>query len=319
MPRSTDRHDPADECADGFPVACVAQSAAPPPLDYVAVPDSFSLPAGMTLGSTSGVAINSKGHIVVLHRGPDPLMEFDPGGKFVRAFGNGFFDRPHGLRIDAQDNIWATDVATHVVYKFSPEGRILLVLGVRGNAGEMHPYGHLRLFNEPNDVAFGPGGEVFVAQGHGRGEPKVIKFDKDGNFIKAWGKKGTGPGEFDIAHSIAIDAKGLLYVADRNNQRIQVFDADGTFLRESKHPGTPCGLFISPDQHLWLAHGHAGQVIKLDLDGKVLGAMGKQGKALGQFGEAHFIAVNNANGDIYVADTLNWRVQKFVKKELASR
>ena len=147
----------------------------------------------------------------------------------------------------------------------------------------------------------------------------MIKFDKDGNFIKAWGKKGTGPGEFDIAHSIAVDGKGLLYVADRNNQRIQMFDADGTFLRESKHPGTPCGLFISPDQHLWLAHGHAGQVIKLDLDGKVLGAMGKQGKALGQFGEAHFIAVNNANGDIYVADTLNWRVQKFVKKELASR
>ena len=187
----------------------LAQPAAPPPLDYVAVPDSFSLPAGMTLGSTSGVAINSKGHVVVLHRGPDPLMEFDPGSKFVRAFGNGFFDRPHGLRIDAQDNIWATDVATHVVYKFSPEGRILLVLGVRGNAGEMHPYGHLRLFNEPNDVAFGPGGDVFVAQGHGRGEPKVIKFDKDGNFIKAWGKKGTGPGEFDIAHSIAVDGKGL--------------------------------------------------------------------------------------------------------------
>ena len=291
----------------------VAQSSAQPPLDYVAVADSFTLPAGMTLGSTSGVAINSKGHIFILHRGPDPLMEFDPAGKFVRAFGDGFFDRPHGLRIDAQDNIWATDVATHVVYKFSPEGRILLVLGVRGNAGEMHQYGHLRLFNEPNDVAFGPAGEVFVVQGHGRGEPKVVKFDKDGNFIKAWGKKGAGPGEFDIAHSIAIDAKGLLYVADRNNQRIQVFDADGTYLRESKHPGTPCGLFISPDQHIWMAHGHAGQVIKLDLNGKVLGVTGKQGKALGQFGEAHYIALS-AKGDIYVADTLNWRVQKFVQQ-----
>jgi DNA-binding beta-propeller fold protein YncE len=293
-----------------------AQSAAPPPLDYVAVPDSFSLPAGMTLGSTSGVAINSKGHIVVLHRGPDPMMEFDPGGKFVRAFGNGFFDRPHGLRIDAQDNIWATDVATHVVYKFSPEGRILLVLGVRGNAGEMHPYGHLRLFNEPNDLAFGPTGDIFVVQGHGRGEPKSGSTGRQ--FHQGLGQEGTGPGR--VRHDgIAIDAKGLIYVADRNNQRIQVFDADGTHLRDSKHPGTPCGLFITPDQHLWLAHGHAGQVLKLDLDGKVLGAMGRQGKALGQFGEAHFIAVNNANGDIYVADTLNWRVQKFVRKEVASR
>src|SRR5262249_19704133 len=204
-------------------IPALAQSS-PPPLDYVAVADSFSLPVGMTFGSTSGVAINSKGHIYVLHRGPSPLMEFDPSGKFVRAFGDGLFDRPHGLRVDAQDNIWATDVRAHVVYKLSPEGRVLLVLGVRESAGEMHAYGHLRLFNEPNDVAFGPAGEIYVVQGHGRGEPKVVKFDKDGNFIKAWGKKGTGPGEFDIAHSIAIDGKGLLYVADRNNQRIQVFD-----------------------------------------------------------------------------------------------
>src|SRR5262245_12650835 len=293
-------------------IPALAQSS-PPPLDYVAVADSFSLPAGMTFGSTSGVAINSKGHIFVLHRGPSPLVEFDPNGKFVRAFGDGFFDRPHGLRIDAADNIWTTDVATHVVYKFNPQGRIVLVLGVRGNAGEMHQYGHLRLFNEPNDVAFGPNGDIFVVQGHGRGEPKVVKFDKDGNFVKAWGKKGSGPGEFDIAHSIAIDAKGLLYVADRNNQRIQVFDADGTYIRESKHPGTPCGLLISPDQHIWMAHGHAGQVIKLDLNGNVLGVTGRQGKALGQFGEAHTIAVSATN-DVYVADTLNWRVQKFVKK-----
>jgi sugar lactone lactonase YvrE len=197
--------------------------------------------------------------------------------------GEGLFDRPHGLRIDAQDNIWTTDARSHVVYKFSSEGRVLLVLGVRDTAGEMHSYGHLRLFNEPNDMAFGPQGEIFVVQGHGRGEPKVIKFDKDGNFIKAWGKKGTGPGEFDIAHSIAIDAQGLVYVADRNNQRIQVFDADGKYLLESKHPGTPCGLFIDPEQNLWLAHGHAGRLIKLDLNGNVLGSTGSQGKGPGQF------------------------------------
>jgi DNA-binding beta-propeller fold protein YncE len=294
-------------------IPAVAQTTPPPPLDYVVVADSFSLPTGMTFGSTSGVAINSKGHIFVLHRGPNPLMEFDANGKFIRALGEGLFDRPHGLRIDAQDNIWTTDARSHVVYKFSPEGRILLVLGVRDTAGEMHSYGHLRLFNEPNDMAFGPQGDIFVVQGHGRGDPKVIKFDSDGNFIKAWGKKGTGPGEFDIAHSIAIDAQGLLYVADRNNQRIQVFDADGKYLRESKHPGTPCGLFIGPDQNIWLAHGHAGRLIKLDLNGNVLGSTGSQGKGPGQFGEAHFLAVS-AKGDVFIADTLNWRVQKFVRK-----
>jgi streptogramin lyase len=116
-------------------VSAVAQSAPPPPLDYVAVADSFSLPTGMTFGSTSGVAINSKGHIFVLHRGPNPLMEFDTNGKFIRSLGEGLFDRPHGLRIDAQDNIWTTDARSHVDYKFSPEGRILLVLGVRDTAG----------------------------------------------------------------------------------------------------------------------------------------------------------------------------------------
>ena len=199
-------------------------------------PDDFALPPGMNFGAVSGVAINSKGNIFVLSRGPHPLMEFDPDGKFIRGFGDGFFDRPHGLRIDAQDNIWTTDVASHVVYKMIPQGRIQLILGNKGTAGEFHPYGHLRLLNEPNDVAVAPNGEIYVVQGHGRVEPRVLKFDRDGNFIKAWGKKGKGPGEFDIAHSIAIDAKGLVYVADRNNQRIQVFDADGTFVREIAAP-----------------------------------------------------------------------------------
>jgi 6-bladed beta-propeller len=291
--------------------AC-AQSAAPP-LDYIPVPDDFVLPPGMSFGSVSGIAINSQGNIFVLHRGPSPLMEFTPDGKFIRALGDGFFHRPHGLRIDADDNIWTTDVGAHVVYKFSPEGRIVLVLGVKGTPGDMHRYGHLALFNEPNDVAIGPGGDIFVSQGHGKGEPRMVKFDRDGNFIKAWGRNGQGSGEFDIPHSIVIDANGLLYLADRNNERIQVFDLDGNYLRESKHPGTPCGLFISPDQHLWLAHGHTGRVMQLALDGSVLGITGQQGKAIGQFGEAHFIAVSGRN-EIFVADTLNWRVQKYVKR-----
>jgi hypothetical protein len=150
-----------------------------PPLPYVAVAESFKLPAGMNFRGTSGVAFNSKGNIFVIHRGPMPLMEFDADGHFVRGFGDGMFERSHGLRIDAQDNIWATDVGANIVYKFNPSGRLDMVLGVKGHTGEWHPFGHLRLFHEPNEAVIGPTGDVFVLQGHGKGEPRVLKFDHD--------------------------------------------------------------------------------------------------------------------------------------------
>lgn len=284
-------------------------------LDYVAVPESFKLPAGMNFGGTSGIAINPHGHLFVLHRGPMPLMEFDADGNFIRGWGDGMFDRPHGLRIDSQGNIWATDVASHVAYKFTPSGRLEMVLGVRGRAGEMHDYGHLRLFNEPSEAVVGPTGDVYVLQGHGKAPCCIVKFDKDGNFIKCWGRNGKGPGEFDIPHSLVFDAKGLLYIADRSNARIQVFDADGNYIREWSQPGTPCGLFMTPGQEIWLAHGHTGKIMKLDLNGKLLGTIegSGQGKTLGKYGEAHYIAVS-ARDEIFVADTLNWRVQKYVRR-----
>ena len=291
----------------------LAQPANLPALDYTPVADTFTLPAGMNFGSVSGVAVNSKGHIFVLHRGPQPLMEFDATGSLIHAWGDSLFSRPHGLRIDAQDNLWTTDVGAHVVYKFNPQGRLLLVLGVRGEAGDWHRYGHLRMFNEPNDVAIGPHGDIYVTQGHGKGESRVLKFDKDGNYLKQWGKKGTAQGEFDLPHSIVADANGQVYVADRNNQRVQVFDAEGNFFRQWVYFGTPCGLVLGNDGAIYLANGHAGQILKLDMNGKILGMTGKQGKALGQFGEAHFIAFG-PKAELYVADTLNWRVQKYVKK-----
>ena len=285
-----------------------------PDLGYRPVTDVFKLPRGMNFGQCSSVALNSKGNILVFNRGAHALMEFDGRGNYLRSLAQGVFTHPHGLRVDAEDNIWATDGTSHIVVKMDPRGRVLMVLGVKGSAREWHPAGHLRCFDEPNDVGFGPAGEIYVTQGHGKGESRVLKFDADGNFIKTWGGEGAGPGQFNVPHSIIADAKGLIYIADRSNQRIQVFDADGTYLRESKHPGTPCGLCLCRDRkHIMLAHGHAGRIMKLDLHGNVLGATGGQGKAPGQYGEAHFLALDRKE-NIYVADTLNWRVQKLVRK-----
>jgi DNA-binding beta-propeller fold protein YncE len=286
-----------------------------PALPYVAVAESFKLPPGMNFRGTSGIAFNSKGNIFVIHRGPMSVMEFDPDGNFIRGFGDGLFERAHGLRIDGEDNIWATDVASNLAYKFDPAGRLQMVLGVKGHSGEWHPFGHLRLLHEPNEAVVGPSGDIFVLQGHGKAESLVLKFDHDGNFIKSWGGKGSGPGQLNLPHSLVFDAQGLLYIADRNNARIQVFDADGNYIREWQQPGTPCGLFMGADQHIWLAHGHTGQIMKLDLNGTVVGRMADAGtgKIPGKYGEAHYIAVSPRD-EVFVADTLNWRVQKYVRK-----
>ena len=285
-----------------------------PELDYVAVAEPLGFPAGTTLaGAAASVAFDSKGHLFVLTRGQPSLYEFDNNGKFIRSFGEGLFTRSHGLKIDKDGNIWATDVGAHTVMKISPQGQVLLTLGTKGQRGAWDA--STQLLNEPNDIAIGRNGDLFVVQGHtpgAMGDPRVLKFDKNGKFIKSWGGKGKEPGKFDVAHGIAIDAKGLLWVTDRENQRIQVFDADGKFIRELKYAGLPCSLDIG-SQYIYMMNGFAGQVLRMDLDGKVLAATGKPGKGIGEFGEAHVIAVS-PTGEIYVADSVNAAVQKFVKK-----
>ena len=296
------------------PALLVPQEA--PVLDYVAVADPLPVPSNVNMGASSDVAFDSKGHLFVLSRGAQPITEFDENGKFIRSFGDGLFTRSHGLRIDKDGDIWATDVGAHTVMKLSPKGEVLLTLGTKGKAGEWNEGAQSRLFNEPNDIVFAPNGDFFVTQGHtpgaGKGDPRVLKFDKNGNFIKTWGGKGTEPGKFDVAHGIAIDAKGLLWVTDRENQRIQIFDQDGKYIREVKYAGLPCSLDIG-SQYIYMVNGFAGQLLRLDLDGKVLAATGKPGNGVGEFGEAHFIAVS-PKGEIYVADSVNRAVQKFVRK-----
>jgi DNA-binding beta-propeller fold protein YncE len=295
------------------PALIVPQNA--PELDYLAVADPLTFPAGTTIGAAASVAFDAKGHLWVLNRGPQPLAEFDANGKFIRAFGEGLFTRTHGLRFDRDGNIWVTDVGSHIVVKLNPQGQTLLTLGIKGEPGAWDEAAGSRRLNQPNDLAFSSAGDVFIVQGHtpgAAGDPRVLKFDKSGRFIKSWGGKGKEPGKFEVAHGIAIDAKGLLWVTDRENQRIQIFDADGTFVRELKYAGLPCALEIG-SQFIYMVNGFAGQVLRLDLNGNVLAATGKPGKGLGEFGEAHFIAVS-PKGELWVADSVNSAVQKFVKR-----
>jgi DNA-binding beta-propeller fold protein YncE len=295
------------------PALLVPQTA--PELGYVAVPNPITVPAGTTMGASASVTFDARGHVLVLTRGAQPFFEFDENGKFVRAFGDGLFTRAHGVRLDADGNIWATDVGAHVVYKLNPQGQVLLTLGTKGEAGEWNEAAGSRKLNQPNDVAIAKNGDVFIVQGHTpgpKGDARVLKFDKTGTFIKSWGGKGKGPGQFEVAHGIAIDAQGLLWVTDRENQRIQIFDANGTFVRENKYAGLPCSLDIGR-QYIYMVNGFAGQILQLDLSGKVLAATGKAGTGPGEFGEAHFIAVS-PKGELYVADSVNSALLKFVKK-----
>jgi len=192
---------------------------------------------------------------------------------------------------------------------------VLLTLGTRGQAGSWDEAAGTRLLFEPADIAFAPNGDVFIVQGHGRGEGRVLRFDKTGKFIKSWGGKGPAPGQFDQPHSILVTADNQLLVADRENRRVQVFDLDGSFIKAWKFNGLPCGLLIGPDRQLYLATGFSGQILRLNSDGKAVAMMGQPGPgpALGEFGEAHYMAIAPSS-DIYVADTINAKLHRFTKK-----
>src|SRR5580765_820043 len=240
------------------PALLVPQQA--PALEYAAVADALVLPSDVPKGAYAAVAFDAQGHLYALTRGPKPLMEFDADGTFIRAFGDGLFVRSHGLRIDRDGNLWATDVGAHVVMKLSPQGQVLFTLGTKGQAGSWDETAGTRLLNQPNDVAIAANGDIFVAQGHtpgAMGDPRVLKFDRNGKFLKSWGGKGREAGKFEVAHGLALDARGLLWVADRENQRIQVFDQDGTFVRQMKYAGLPCSFAIARDA-VFMSNGFAG-------------------------------------------------------------
>jgi hypothetical protein len=304
-----------------------------PVIPYDSVPNPVHLPPDLYLGECSGIALNSKGHVFVLSRGntegpayaaaATQLLEFGPNGRFIREIGHHLYawSFAHMVKVDPHDNIWVTDKGSDMVIKFTPDGRVDMVFG-----------------RQVTDTAFDAAGNTFISDGYINS--RVAKVDKNGNWLKSWGERGTGPGQFNTPHAITTDVKGNVYVADRGNHRIQVFDNDGNFLRQftidvpvppdarpaignipneavlaagTFAPGSPWTICISPGPNpvLYSADAWPGRIYRLSLEGKVLGVLGQSGKQLKQFGWIHAIACP-AENVLWVGELLNWRVQKLV-------
>ncbi|MBI3680513.1 MAG: 6-bladed beta-propeller [Acidobacteria bacterium] len=308
-----------------FPAFAFCQQGGIAALGYKGVPDWPDLPAGWNFGEAAGVAADTRGHVLVFHRGPHPIMEFESSGKFVRSWGDGMISwspgpttpsyasiaaRPacdscgaHSIRVDPEGNIWAVDAGGHVVVKMNPKRRVMLQLGRKGVPGTGRGN-----FNLPTDVAFAPNGDFYVTDGYGNA--RVLKFSHDGQYQFEWGARGSGPGEFLLPHAVVLDQKGRVYVSDRENRRIEIFDSSGKFLSQWENVGAFSGLAMTKDQQIWAAGGD--RVVLLNLEGQILGRLAPPGRLPGQVSAAHGVAVSDA-GEVYVAE-LNWRVQKFVKR-----
>ncbi len=330
-----------------------------PDIPFDSVPDFFKLPAGMNFGEVPGVAVNSKGHVFVFTRsnsagGPAyapaaaQLLEFGPKGEFIREIGKGLYgwSFAHTVRIDKDDNIWAVDKGSDMIIKFNQAGRVMMVFGRRKESAddESKPWEHVDpplpaidgLFRQPTDVAWDSAGNIYITDGYVNS--RVAKYDKNGDWVKSWGTKGNGPGQFSTPHTIAIDRDNNIYVGDRANRRIQVFDTEGKFLRmftidvqpdpktRAVNGATPTGarlaavigapnsICIPPggSQVMFVGEStYPGRLFKVSLDGKVLGVIGRSGRQIKQFSGGHQLACPSEN-DVYVAESSNWRVQKLI-------
>jgi DNA-binding beta-propeller fold protein YncE len=265
------------------------------------------------LASVASVDFTPEGNVMILHRGDQAFLEFDTEGNFVRSFGEGMFVRVHAFRYGPDGNIWAADGNGQTLTLMTPDGEVLRTWGTSGERGLWDPVAGTALFDEPNEMAWASNGDMFLVQGHTRGEPRVLKFDSAGNFIKMWGSRGTGPGQFSVPHSIVIDENDRLYVADRENQRIQIFDTEGTYVDEWTFDAMACALYLADDGYMYMTTGFDAQIVKLDMEGNVLGVTGSSGDGPNQYGEAHYLAVG-PDQTIYVADVVNRRVEKLVAR-----
>jgi hypothetical protein len=306
-----------------------------PEIPYQSVPNFLKLPAGEYLGESVAVATNSKGHVFVYHRSANTrLFEFDENGNFLREIGKGYygFEFAHSVRVDPQDNIWTVDEGTNLITKFSPEGKVLLVLGRRppAVAGDTAtPTGPNRpaqkyIFCRPTDVAWDPQGNIFVSDGYCNN--RVVKFDKDGRFLAQAGseKPGKGPGEFNLPHGLQVDHQGNVYVADRSNARYQVLDNNlkPKAIYDQVGVGWTDCISEGPHQYLFASNSNpngnppgswerTGEIYKMELDGTIIGKFGHAGKTFGGFQVVHMMDCRNPD-QIIVGEIESWRVQKLI-------
>ena len=292
--------------------------------------------AGRNFGSTIGLAVDKDGKSMWVfdrcggntceNSNIDPITKYDASGKVVTTFGAKMFNFPHGLYVDADDNLWVTDGRGtpakdgkpgrgHTVMKLSPEGKVLMTLGKPGVAGNGPD-----TFNAPSDVLVAPNGDIFVADGHGEGtNARIVKFDRSGKFIKAWGKAGKGPGEFDQPHGIAMDSSGRIFVADRNNNRLQIFDQDGKFLAEWRQFGRPSGVFIDKNDMIYVADSQSSEKTNPGYKQGIRVGNAKDGKLTAyipetkDLGSLEATAADDA-GNVYAGYTGAMNFRRFVKK-----
>jgi DNA-binding beta-propeller fold protein YncE len=294
---------------------CLASAAFAIPLDealpqasrtYEQVPNWAQLPSGTTWQDMMAVDIDARGDIYALQRTPFKVMVFDSKGRFLRSWGEALMlPKVHGFRIDREGNAWITDRKLHQVLKFTRDGRLLMALGTKGVAGDNDSKVAL---NDPADIAFGPNGEIFVADGEST-NTRIVKFSRDGKFLESWGTKGSEPGQLLIPHGIVMDSRGRLFVANRGNKRIEIFDQNGKLLGQIKTKVTPYGLSISRDGIIYVADGTKGSESLSVIDTrneKILAHIpGLNG--------SHMLAVDR-KGAIYVAEVRGMSLRKFVRK-----
>jgi sugar lactone lactonase YvrE len=314
-----------------FSIGCLVLAAGYPKTNlavgYAVDPDWPQKPPEITWRYMAGVAVDSKDQVWTLNAVDPPVQVYDKSGSLIKTWGNGLFKGPHYLRIDHEGNIWIADYSRHVVRKFTPDGEVLLTLGTMDEPGDddLHLSG-------PTDMAISPAGDVFVTDGYGNN--RVVHYDAQGRFVKTWGKLGVDAGDLSQPHSIAMDSQGRLYVAERNNARIQLFDQDGNSLAQWRHLINPWGIWISPRDEIyvcgsaparWTERGNLGNpptdqlLIKFDTTGRALELsvfpMVQNGKMeTGKLDWVHGIAVDS-EGNLYLSDVADdspaHRVQKF--------
>ncbi|TDU71002.1 peptidylamidoglycolate lyase [Prosthecobacter fusiformis] len=290
------------------------------------------LPADHQLGLCAGVDVDAQNRVFVFHRSgrkwsnpfpkepiSQPTISVIDGssGKLLQSWGAGRFIMPHGLTVDQEGHVWLTDVGLHQVFKCTAEGQVLLTLGQAGVPGNDQTH-----FNLPTDVAVLSDRSFYVSDGYKN--TRVMKFSADGQFEFEWGAKGKGDGQFNLPHGLAVDSKGRVYVCDRENHRLQVFDARGNFLQvwEGEHVGKPYGVAVSPEDDVFIMDGgipslksaSRGKAVQLDASGQVRDTFGSFGSAPGQFQMGHDIAIG-PDGAVYTAEGTGARVQKFVLKK----